>query len=192
VAGPHDPTVDGGERAESGGADEASEEVLDDCTAVLVALPLDDARRLERFLRAKDVRCRIRPGAIPSVETSATEAVRGQLRLRRPAPPAAPPPQLFDVLVRPDDLPPEPADRALTTAGPTEPLPAPTEDALLPVELCQLPWDEAWQLVERLSAEGVRATVLSAAGANPTMERRVVPVGVHADDLDRARSLLGG
>ena len=209
------------------------------CTAVLMTVPYEVARRLQAFLRANDVACRIRKSDV-SAEDLAKEALRsmspdaaaalnspiGRLikgRLTRDlkaeisvqAPGLA---MTYDVLVRPEDLPPElagatagqpsgtatdpndPWDRPGTasdmfSAAGTEPdAPAETPAAPTgsPVALCELPWDAAWKLVSDLAAAGIPAAVLepeNPAGGTP-MGRRIVPVGVRPADLERAKAMI--
>jgi hypothetical protein len=115
---------------------------------------------------------------------------------------------VWDVLVRPEDLPDE-ADPPAKPAGLNVPAPAliatepavgtesepPVADAAPggPVVLCELPWSQAWALTERLIAAGIPAAVM--APEEPDRDRpmstRIVPVGVRPEDLDRARSVAG-
>jgi len=144
------------------------------CTAVLMTVPLEIARRLQTFLRANDVACRLRKSDVTAEEE------------RAPGFAAA-----YDVLVRPEDLPQELAGPAgdATDAGPTGASP-PAEGT--PVALCELPWNAAWKLVSELTAAGIPAAVLEpeAPSGDTPMARRIVPVGVRPADLERARALV--
>jgi hypothetical protein len=61
-----------------------------------------------------------------------------------------------------------------------------------PVALTELPWDEAFALAERLTAEGIPAAVMAAEAhdRDQHMGARIVPVGVRPADLERAKTLL--
>jgi hypothetical protein len=76
-------------------------------------------------------------------------------------------------------------------AAPAAHGPAPV-DGPAPVELCRLPWDQAWALVGRLAEAGIAAAVLEAeeASRDVPIADRLAPVGVRPEDLERARSLL--
>jgi hypothetical protein len=220
---------------------------LEQCTAVLMTVPFAVARRLESFLGANGVACRIRRTTL-TAEQLAEEALRsaspdaarlldsgiGRLfagRLRRELKAeiqihASGLTEQCDVLVRPSDL---PADAAVapvaggasggeadsgrdpwarpgeptavaTTGSGTEADPGRVADAgpaaagSGAVELCQLPWNQAWALVERLGAAGIAAAVLApeTTARDVPMADRVVPVGVQAGDLERARGFLPG
>lgn len=225
------------------GGDAPSREALEACTAVLMTVPREVASRLEAFLVANGVACRIRTSAI-------TKEQLAQEALRQASPSAAslldsPVGRLFkgklqrdlkaeielhasgfaeqyDVLVRPEDLPPGLAPSAATPTatdtGPTvaeaDPWARPGEaggaaqgDAgppaapvpavvaaggTAPVPLIQLPWDQAWALIGRLADAGIAAAVMESetSARDVPMSDRVVPVGVQAEHLERARSFL--
>jgi hypothetical protein len=117
-------------------------------------------------------------------------------------------PPVWDVLVRPQDLPgtsdhagparrtpelnlPIPSRAASLDAGSVEG--APPEAAAsggAPVILCELPWGEAWALTDRLNAAGIPAAVMAAEepDRDRPMQARIVPVGVRPEDADRARA----
>ena len=61
-----------------------------------------------------------------------------------------------------------------------------------PVQLCQLPWDQAWALVGRLAEAGIAAAVMEAEASarDVPMAERMVPVAVQPENLERARSFL--
>lgn len=61
-----------------------------------------------------------------------------------------------------------------------------------PAQLCQLPWDQAWALVGRLSEAGIAAAVMEAESSarDVPMAERMVPVAVQPENLERARSFL--
>jgi hypothetical protein len=123
---------------------------------------LEVAERLDGFLRSHGIGCRIRPKG-------------GSDR--------------WEVLVRPD----QPDERS-------EPTPAPaatemSEDAVSPIEpvaLCELPWEQAWRLTERLIAAGIPAAIMPGEGGDrdKPMQSRTVPVGVRQRDLERARAFV--
>jgi hypothetical protein len=110
-------------------------------------------------------------------------------------------PPMWDVLVRPEDMP-EKEDHAEagsdTTAAMVEPETRVTSVADAPpavdgpVLLCQLSWDDAWRLIERLSAAGIPAAVMEGEGddRDRPMNVRIVPVGVRAEDLERAGTFI--
>ena len=198
---------------------------LEACTAVLLSVPQQVAERISRFLVAHDIPCRIRRNTEMTPERLAAEyleqapgaaqvldmpllgpLIRGRLSKDLKAEievVGSDLPPVWDVLVRPEDLPPgwrEP------TAGPDAPrlnVPSPDSIALLdtesggaapdaPVVLTELPWDEAFALAERLNAAGIPAAVMTAETADREVKigARIVPVGVRSGDLDRARASL--
>jgi hypothetical protein len=198
---------------------------LEACTAVLLSVPQQVADRIRSFLVGNGIPCRIRRSAEMTPERLAAEyleqapgaaqvldmpllgpLLRGRLSKDLKAEievVASDLPAVWDVLVRPADLP----DRgAQTTTGPEAPrLNVPSSglveepDASLegaspgaPVVLVELPWDEAFALAERLNAEGIPAAVMAGEGADRDVQMgaRVVPVGVRPVDLDRARAFL--
>lgn len=193
------------------------------CTAVLLSVPREVAERIQSFLRANQVPCRIRLNTDMTPERLLEETLgssgaggsgllntpvlgtllRGRLAKDLKAEievVGADIPPVWDILVRPEDLPPE--DLSEEPGGiPTTPdagtaAPGPSgEDAGAmepPIVLCELPWDEAWRLTERLIASGIPAAVM--ATEEPDRERpmsaRAVPVGVRSQDLERARAFL--
>jgi hypothetical protein len=218
--------VSGTEDASSAEAEGAAG--ADGCTAVLLSVPREIAERLASFLTANGVAARIRPSAEMTPERLAEEYLKqspaasrvGKLPLIGPlvrrstgeglsgveisASDVLP---VWDVLVRPDDLPagidtaaappaPPAATPAgkpklnvpITTEGPPE-MPAPGS----PVVLCELPWEQAWALSRRLVEAGIPAAVMESEKPDREvpMQARVVPVGVRAEDVKRARSFVG-
>jgi hypothetical protein len=200
----------------------------DACTAVLLSAPREIAERIEAFLSANRIACRIRLNTEMTPERLAEEYVRQSPTASRVLDmPLVGPllrgrlsedlraeiqvigseiPPVWDVLVRPEDLAgvPEPASG---TTRPTEPLGGAlgSEDPLAAgttaggtaqapgslVVLCELPWDQAWALTERLNAAGIPAAVLQAdTDRDRPMDTRVVPIGVRPEDMERARSYL--
>ncbi len=203
--------------AEAGRADPAS------CTAVLLSVPRQVAERIESFLTANGVPCRIGLNTEMTPERLAEEHLRESpeasrvldmpllgplLRGRlakdlkaeiKVAGSAIPP--VWDVLVRPEDLPDggEDAGAAGGTIGAmvaseneVTTAPAAPPAAAGPVVLCELAWDDAWRLTERLSAAGIPAAVMEGEGGDRDrpMSARTVPVGVRAEDLERARTFI--
>jgi hypothetical protein len=131
---------------------------------VLLAAPRDVAERLEGFLRSHGIPCRIRP----KDGSDDWEVLVGPERPEEEREPAPPP----DTVA---------ADTSDVVAGPTE-----------PVVLCELPWEQAWKLTERLIAAGIPAAVMAGEGGDrdKPMQSRTVPVGVRPPDLERARSFV--
>jgi hypothetical protein len=157
------------------------------CTAVLLSVPKPVAERIESFLTMNGIACRIRLNA--EMQGGAIDASGIQ--------------PVWDVLVRPEDLPGEeaaparparlnvPVSGALVAEEPAEMGPPGTEESPGgPVILCELPWNDAWALTQRLNAAGIPAAGL--APEEPDRDRpmaaRIVPVGVRPEDLERARS----
>jgi hypothetical protein len=131
-------------------------------TEVLLEAPREAAERLERFLGSHGIGCRIRP-------KGGSDA--------------------WEVLVRPERAPEGKLPEAVA------PVPAGSADAADPIEpavLCELPWEQAWRLAERLIAAGIPAAVMAGEGGdrNKPMQARTVPVGVRPPDLERARSFV--
>lgn len=200
------------------------------CTAVLLSVPRPVAERIDSFLTANGIACRTRPNTEMTPERLAEEyleqspgasrllqlpfvgeTVRAQIgeRLQGITIDASEILPVWDVLVRPEDLPAAPAEARASDpvdARPPElnvPVDAtsvedrdPGEQAEAaavpgsPVVLCELPWSEAWNLTQRLNTAGIPAAVLAA--EDPDRERpmsqRIVPVGVREEDLERARA----
>ena len=201
------------------------------CTAVLMTVPYEVAHRFEMFLRANEVACRIRPS-----DVSADDVAKRALGSGADVVPGGPIGRLikgrlgrdlnaeitvrtsgavkaYDVLVRPQDLPPalagspageptagtsqdDPWGRPATVsavAGTSVDAGAQRSDSVAgAVAVCELPWEAAWKLVADLAAAGIPAAVMepeAPAGGTP-MERRIVPVGVRPDDLERARGMV--
>jgi hypothetical protein len=201
----------------------------DACTAVLLSVPQQVAERIESFLAANGIACRIRrntemtperlaeeylkqsPGASHLLQLPLVgEAIRGQIgeRLQGIEIDASEILPVWDVLVRPEDLPaaaepagsPTPrlnvpvADR-VTAVERSEAEPGGSEAAAAvgsPIVLCELPWDQAWALTQRLNDAGIPAAVMAAEepDRDRPMQARIVPVGVRAEDLERARAYL--
>jgi hypothetical protein len=201
----------------------------DACTAVLLSVPQQVAERIGSFLTANGIACRVRlntemtperlaeeylkqsPGAsyllqLPSVG----EAIRGQIgeRLEGIKIDASEILPLWDVLVRPEDLPadaepgPRPTPRlnvpvaaGVTAVERSDAELGPSETAAAvgaPMVLCELPWDQAWALTQRLNEAGIPAAVMAPEEPNrdQPMAARMVPVGVRNEDLDRAQTFL--
>jgi hypothetical protein len=165
--------------------DEARDD-LEGCTAVLVTVPEEVAHRLQAFLLHGGFACRIRP-----TTTELAGAGAASQEVARAPDPGVGLAEGYDVLVRPEDLPLEagvvpevPEVIARSDANATEP----------PVELCQLPWDQAWALIERLGEAGIAAAVLApeTVARDVPMADRIVPVGVRAEHLERARGFVQG
>jgi hypothetical protein len=199
---------------------------LEACTAVLLSVPQQVAERIRSFLVANGIPCRIRRNTEMTPERLAAEyleqapgaaqvldvpllgpLLRGRLSKDLKAEievVASDLPPVWDVLVRPEDLPPGWSD---PTAGPdARRLNVPSPDTVArpeaaasegaspdaPVVLSELPWDEAFALAERLNAAGIPAAVMAAETADRELQMgaRIVPVGVRPVDVDRARALL--
>jgi hypothetical protein len=195
------------------------------CTAALLSVPQQVAQRIRSFLVANGIPCRIRLNTEMTPERLAAEyleqapgaaqvldmpllgpLLRGRLSkdLAAEIEVVAPDlPPVWDVLVRPEDLPDRGSEPTAASDAPR--LNVPTPDAVAgtdvqpegaspnaPVVLIELPWDEAFALAERLNAEGIPAAVMAA--ETPERDRhmgaRVVPVGVRPADLDRATAFL--
>ena len=186
------------------------------CTAVLLSVPREVAERISSFLLANEIPCRIRlneemtperlleeslrasgPGAsklldAPILGTLLRGRLADDLKAEIEVTGADIPP-VWDVLVRPEDLPAE--DRIDTPAVTPAPVRAgggSPPGATEPVVLCELPWEEAWQLTDRLTRDGIPAAVMAGEGADrdQRLGARIVPVGVRPDDLERARAFL--
>ena len=198
------------------------------CTAVLLSVPQQVAERIGSFLTANGIACRVRlntemtperlaeeymnqsPGASHLLQLPFVgEAIRGQIgeRLQGIKIDASEILPVWDVLVRPEDLPadaepgrtPTPRLNAPVAAGVTaersdgEPGPSETAAAVgAPMVLCELPWDQAWALTQRLNEAGIPAAVMAPEEPNrdQPMAARMVPVGVRNEDLDRAQTFL--
>lgn len=198
---------------------------LEACTAVLLSVPQQVAERIRSFLVANGISCRIRLNTEMTPERLAAEyleqapgaaqvlnmpvlgpLLRGRLAKDLKAEievAGSDLPPVWDVLVRPEDLP-DPLSEP--TAQPDAPrLNVPSPDAVArpdaalqgaspdaPVLIAELPWDEAFALTERLNAAGIPAAVMAAGTADREVQMgaRVVPVGVRPGDLDRARGYL--
>lgn len=198
---------------------------LEACTAVLLSVPQQVAERIRSFLVANGISCRIRLNTEMTPERLAAEyleqapgaaqvlnmpvlgpLLRGRLAKDLKAEievAGSDLPPVWDVLVRPQDLP-DPLSEP--TAQPDAPrLNVPSPDAVArpdaalqgaspdaPVLIAELPWDEAFALTERLNAAGIPAAVMAAGTADREVQMgaRVVPVGVRPGDLDRARGYL--
>lgn len=202
---------------------------LDACTAVLLSVPQQVADRIGSFLTANGIACRIRLNTEMTPERIAEEyleqspgpshllqlplvgeAIRGRIaeRLQGIKIDASEILPVWDVLVRPEDLPnaaepggpPTPGLNAPVAAGVTEEDPSEAEPgrseaavaAGSPAVLCELPWDQAWALTRRLNEAGIPAAVMAPEEPNrdQPMAARMVPVGVRNEDLDRAQTFL--
>ena len=199
-----------------------SGEDLAGCTTVLLSVPREIASRIESFLRANDIPCRIRLNTEMTPERLAEEHLRSSGRDPSgllDAPILGPLlrgrlgqnlkaeievvgseiPPVWDVLVRPQDMPDAdegPAASGGTVASTVAPGSEPTGGAEAPPEgpvvLCELAWDDAWRLTERLSAAGIPAAVMAGEGGDRDrpVDARTVPVGVRPEDVERARTFL--
>lgn len=199
---------------------------LEACTAVLLSVPQQVAERIRSFLVANGISCRIRLNTEMTPERLAAEyleqapgaaqvldmplfgpLLRGRLSKDLKAEievVGSDLPPVWDVLVRPEDLP-DPVSEP--TAEPdVQRLNAPSPDTVArpdtaperaspdaPVVLTELPWADAFALTERLSAHGIPAAVMAAETTDREVQMgaRIVPVGVRPVDLDRARAFLG-
>ena len=135
---------------------------------VLLEAPRETAERLERFLGAHGIGCRIRP-------KGGSDG--------------------WEVLVRPEPSPEEPGAEARPAALAGSSDPPGWDDSAEPMEpavLCELPWEQAWRLTQRLIAAGIPAAVMAGEGEDrdKPMQARTVPVGVRPSDLARARSFV--
>ena len=197
---------------------------LDACTAVLLSVPEQGAERIRSVLVAHGVPCRIRRNTEMTPERLAAEyleqapgaaqvldmpllgpLLRGRLSKDLKAEievVGSDLPPVWDVLVRPEDLP-DPISEP--TAEPDAPkLNVPSPGAVpdvdvppeappgAPVVLTELPWDEAFALAERLTGAGIPAAVMAAEthDRDRHLAARVVPVGVRPADLERATAFL--
>lgn len=205
----------------------AGEEPIDveACTAVLLSVPQQVAERIESFLTANGIPCRIRLNTEMTPERLAEEYLRQSPEASRVLDmPLLGPllrgrlgddlkaeikvvgseiPPVWDVLVRPEDLP-----ASADPGGPRTPrlnvpvagmepisgdpgLPEAAAAPGSPAVLCELPWEQAWALTQRLNESGIPAAVM--APEEPDRDRpmaaRIVPVGVRPEDLERARAL---
>jgi hypothetical protein len=203
---------------------------LEACTAVLLSVPQQLAERIESFLTANGIRCRIRRNTEMTPERLAegylqqsSEAsgvldlpllgplLRGRLGENLKAEievVGSEIPPVWDVLVRPEDLPGSPDGSGETTPElnvptpgrvsameATDAEPGPSEVAAAggsPMILCELPWDQAWALTQRLNEAGIPAAVMAPEEPNRDrpMAARIVPVGVRREDLDRAQAFV--
>lgn len=200
------------------------------CTVLLLSVPQPVAERIESFLTANGIVCRIRPNTEMTPERLAEEylkqspgashllqlplvgeTIRGHIgeRLQGITIDASEILPVWDVLVRPEDLPGGEEEAAPGPARLNVPVPGPVEPNLTvdgggeppgaeaepggPVVLCELPWSQAWALTERLIAAGIPAAVMAPeeSDRDRPMSTRIVPVGVRPEDLDRARSFAG-
>ena len=197
---------------------------LSRCTSVLLCVPREVASRIESFLRANDIPCRIRLNSEMTPERLAEEylrssgrdpsglldapilgpLLRGQLGRDLKAEinvVGSEIPPMWDVLVRPEDLP-DAGDAATAGGGTTAAIVEPETGATSvadaspaadgPVVLCELAWDDAWRLIERLSAAGIPAAVMEGErdDRDRPMNIRTVPVGVRPEDLERAGTFI--
>jgi hypothetical protein len=188
------------------------------CTAVLLSVPKEVAERIQSFLRANHVPCRIRlnPDMTPErllEETLGSSGPSGSGLLDTPVlgtllrgrlakdlkaeieVVGADIPPVWDILVRPEDLPQDLGGIPTTIPDAGTVVPGPSVEGAGAVEttvLCELPWDEAWRLTERLIASGIPAAVMAAEepDRDRPMSARAVPVGVRPQDLQRARAFL--
>jgi hypothetical protein len=197
-----------------------SDDDLSRCTSVLLSVPREIASRIESFLRANDIPCRIGLNTEMTPERLAEEYLSSSARDPSgllDAPVLGPLlrgrlgrdlkaeikvvgseiPPVWDVLVRPEDMPDDLRADVVPSDTPT-PAPQgssggePPQAALELVVLCELPWEEAWRLTERLIGDGIPAAVMASerTDRDRPMGARIVPVGVRPDDLDRARASL--
>ena len=195
------------------------------CTAVLFTVPREVASRLEGFLRANGVACRIRqnemtpdqvaeqvlrqaqPGAARVLDTPFVgRMMRSRLRKDLKAEitvTGSSMPAMFDVLVRPEDLPtaatagqgadpwgrePDATEPASAVLGDVPPTDAPD------TVLCERPWDRAWEVVALLGEQGIQAAILpnEESTTAPSIDSGMFRVGVRAHDLERAQGLIEG
>jgi hypothetical protein len=194
------------------------------CTAVLLSVPRQVAERLESFLTANGIPCRIQLNAEMTPERLAEEYLRGSPEASRvlDVPLLGPLlrgrlaedlkaeiqvvssdiPPVWDVLVRPEDLPGAADDAIGAPDAPRLNVPpsaadarpaAPAPESTSPTVVCELPWDEAWALIERLNAAGIPAAVMAAEAPDRDrpMQARIVPVGVRPEDVERAAAFIG-
>jgi hypothetical protein len=189
------------------------------CTAALLTVPREVASKLEGFLRANGIACRIRknemtpeqvaeamlrqtqPGAAGVLDTPFVgRMMRARMRKDLKAEvTVSGMPAMFDVLVRPEDLP------TATSAGKAEdawarepevsaaPVATSPNDAPNTV-LCERPWDRAWEIVSRLGEQGIQASILpnEEGTTAPSIDSGIFRVGVRAQDLERAQGLVEG
>lgn len=200
----------------------------DGCTAVLFTVPREIASRLEGFLRANGIACRIRQNEMKPEQVAAEMLRQAQpgaarvldapflgrmmkAKLRKDLTAeitvsGSSMPAMFDVMVRPEDLPsaltPAAGAAAPPPGGPDDPWardgdvePAATEpadgDAPTTV-LCERPWDRAWEVVAQLAEQGIQAAILpnEESTTAPSIDHGMFRVGVRAQDLERARGLI--
>jgi len=194
------------------------------CTVVLFTVPREVASRLEGFLRANGIACRIRqnemtpdqvaeevlrqaqPGAArvldtPFVGRMMRSRLRKDLKAEVTVTGASSMPAMFDVLVRPEDLP------TATTAGQAAdpwaregdapPSAAAVVGAVPPTDapdtvLCERPWDRAWEVVALLGEQGIQAAIMpnEESTTAPSIDSGMFRVGVRAQDLERAQGLV--
>ena len=110
-------------------------------------------------------------------------------------------PAMFDVLVRPEDLPtaatagkgadpwarePDAREPASAVLGDVPPTDAPD------TVLCERPWDRAWEIVSLLGEQGIQAAILpnEESTTAPSIDSGMFRVGVRAHDLERAQGLI--
>jgi hypothetical protein len=203
---------------------------LDACTAVLMSVPQQVAERIESFLTTNGIACRVRQNTEMTPERLAEEYLRESPEASRVLDlPLLGPllrgrlgddlkaeikvvgseiPPVWDVLVRPEDLPgsadrggqrtPElnvPVPGRVSAVEPSDAEPGPSGTAAAVGELmilCELPWDQAWALTQRLNEAGIPAAVMAPEEPkrDQPMAARMVPVGVRNEDLDRAQTFL--
>lgn len=192
-----------------------------ECTAVLLTVPREVASKLEGFLRANGIACRIRqnemtpdqvaegmlrqsqPGAARVLDTPFVgRMMRARMRKDLKADitvTGSTMPAMYDVLVRPQDLPTAASagggsDPSAGEPGtPTAPIAATPTDAPNTV-LCERPWDRAWEIVTLLGEQGIQAAILpnEESTTAPSIDSGMFRVGVRAQDLEPAQSLIEG
>lgn len=180
------------------------------CTAVLFTVPREIASRLEGFLQANGIACRTQrndmtpeqiaaqmlrqtqPGAARVLDTPFVgRMMRAKLRKDVNAEvefAGSTMPAMFDVLVRPEDLPtPLTAAEVAPTNGPTA-LDGPN------IVLCERPWDRAWEIVGLLGEHGIQAAILPNEESTPapSIDSGMFRVGVRPQDLEQAQILIEG
>ena len=143
-----------------------ADEEEDAFSEVLLEAPREIAERLERFLGAHGIGCRIRP-------KGGSDG--------------------WEVLVRRERFAEGPVEETQPDTRPAAP--AGSDDSagpMHPAGLCELPWEQAWRLTQRLIAAGIPAAVMAGEGEDrdKPMQSRTVPVGVRPSDLERARPFV--
>lgn len=182
------------------------------CTAVLFTVPREVASKLEGFLRANGIACRIRrnemtpeqvaaemlrqtqPGAArvldkPFVGRMMRSRLRKDLKAEISVT-GSTVPAMYDVLVRPEDL---PASQQVPSAEPGVAAVAAASPPSGPTSvLCERPWDRAWELVSRLGDEGIQAAILpnDESTTAPSIHEGMFRIGVRAEDLERAQAMI--